>query len=63
MKTITVGNQEYELTDEKKRRIFSAIEETERLLNKELSYSEDLQKSEQIEFYRSHITKLLGYLA
>ena len=63
MTTVKISGIEYQLTDEKKRRIFQSIEETERLLEKELSYMEDLQNKDRIEFYRSHISKLCGWLA
>ena len=43
---------------EKTKRIDSALKETKRLLNKELSYSEDLQNKEEISFLRGHIDKL-----
>lgn len=50
------------MTTEKLRRINEAIIETEMLLEKELTYSEDLQDTKQVEFYHNHITKLQGML-
>jgi hypothetical protein len=46
------------LTTTHAQRVVSAISETNNLLNKELSYSADLQKADRIEWLKSHITKL-----
>ena len=62
MKTINISGQEYPLTPERIRRITSAMIETQDKLNKELRYSEDLQKPEMIAFYRSHLDKLSAML-
>jgi hypothetical protein len=42
------------------KRTQQAIEETQRLLDKALSYSVDFQKPEQIRYYRAHIAHLQG---
>jgi len=39
-------------------RIHSAIKETAGKLDKELTYSKDLQKPEMISFYRNHLVFL-----
>jgi len=46
------------LSDEQRLRAEDALKETRLALNKELSYSEDLQDKKMIEFYRSQILKL-----
>ena len=46
----------------KTNKITKAIIETERLLNKELSYSEDLQKQDRVDFYRNHLDMLSNML-
>lgn len=58
MKTITLGNKVVEFTPEYRRRTQDALNETYRLLEKELTYPEDLQHTDMIGFYRSHITRL-----
>ena len=64
MKTITLsGGLELELTDERKGRITQALIETQDKLDKELAYSEDLQKAETVAFYRSHIKRLAAMLS
>jgi hypothetical protein len=53
------GNNMRELSPETKIiRIAQALVETERLLNKELSYMPQNQKKDVIESYRLHIEKL-----
>ena len=51
------------LTPEYAKRTLAAKNETIALLNKELSYSQDLQKKDKIEFYNNHIAKLDNMLA
>lgn len=51
------------MTAEQVRRVNQAIVETERLLNKELTYREDLQDAKMVAFYRSHLVMLRGELA
>jgi hypothetical protein len=51
------------LTAEQTRRVEQSIVETQRALDKELSYRADLQDAKQVAFYRSHIAKLQGMLA
>lgn len=63
MKTYELNGMTFELTNEKTRRILDAISETQRLLDNELKYSEDLQKKDRIEFYRNHIAKLEAIIA
>lgn len=58
MKKIKVLGTEIELTETRRRRIVEAMKETQRKLDKELSYSEDLQKKDMIQFYQNHIAKL-----
>ena len=50
------------LTPERIKRVKSAIAETQGKLDKELRYSEDLQKPEMVAFYRQHLAKLNGWL-
>lgn len=45
-----------------RQRIESALTETRMLLAKELAYSVDLQKPDQVAFYNQHIAKLQNYL-
>ena len=47
---------------ENNKRVTKAIKETKRLLNKEMAYSEDLRKHDRVEFYRSHLVKLIGMI-
>jgi len=51
------------LSQEYKRRAVQALNETQDLLIKELSYSKDLQKKEAISFYESHILKLQNMIS
>ena len=51
------------LTPEYRKRTEAAKVETEKLLNKELSYPTDLQKLDKIVGYQNHIAKLNKYLA
>lgn len=51
------------LSDERKKRVRSAMEETQGKLDKELRHPEDLQNREQVEFYQQHISKLKAMLA
>ena len=46
------------LTSEQKRKTEEALEETQRLLAKELRYPADLQKQDYLKFLRGHIEKL-----
>ena len=52
-----------ELTPARTRRILEAKAETQRKLDKELGYSEDLQHAEIIAEYRQHIAHLEGMLS
>ena len=63
MKSITISGIEFEMTDERRKRVASALNETREKLSKELRYSEDLQHKDMVEFYRNHIAKLEAYLA
>lgn len=63
MKTITICGKEYELTSERTRRIVDAMIETQRKMDKEMAYSEDLRNHSTIAFYRTHIAKLEAMLA
>jgi len=51
-----------ELTPEYKRRVQQSINETQRLLDKELSYSKDLQLNDVIERYIFRLAKLNAML-
>ena len=48
--------------EERNRRIKQARAETQRKLDKELGYSEDLQHKDMVDFYRGHIAKLTEML-
>ena len=50
------------MTADKAFRIHQAINETTYLLNKELEYSVDLQKTDMVIFYRQHIANLTARL-
>jgi hypothetical protein len=50
------------MTDERKRRVIQAMKETQSVLDAELKYSEDLQKKDNIAFYKKHIKKLENML-
>ena len=51
------------LTNDQRRRVYEAIDETEKHLNRELSYSEQFQKKDMVNFYRNHLEKLNNMLA
>lgn len=51
------------LTQEQTKRVNNDLNETKILLNKELSYSSDLQNSNRIDQLKSHITKLNNMLS
>jgi hypothetical protein len=46
------------LTQDQSRRLVIAREETEKALNKELSYIPAHQKQDRIEFYKNHLKEL-----
>ncbi len=46
------------MTNEEYRRVYLAIDETKRLLMKEMRYAPDLRKPELLERYQRHIAKL-----
>ncbi len=46
------------MTEEHKRRIIQAINETDSLINMEMNISEDLRHHDQLAFYQSHKAKL-----
>lgn len=50
------------ITEAQKERVKVDLEDTKRLLAKELSYSKDLQKPETIDRYTKHIQKLEGII-
>lgn len=50
------------LTNELRKRVISAIAETEELLTNELRYSPEHQKQDRLAFYRKHLAKLHGML-
>jgi hypothetical protein len=62
MKIIVISGIEYELTDEKKRRINEAISETKRQIDREMAYSEEFRKHDEINRWQLHIEKLQDYL-
>lgn len=51
------------LTNEQTRRVQQSIAETQRALDKELGYREDLQDAKMVAFYRGHLATLRGMLA
>lgn len=61
--TINCMGMELELTDERKRRIASALIETQEKLEKEMRFPEDLRKQGMVDFYEKHIAKLVGMLS
>jgi hypothetical protein len=63
MKTITICGKEYELTSERTSRIVDAMIETQRKMDKEMAYPEDLRSYSTIVFYRTHIAKLEAMLS
>ena len=58
MKTIEISGIKYELTEEKIRRINEAIAETKRQIDREMAYSEEFRKHEEITRWQAHIAKL-----
>ena len=63
MKTIEISGIKYDLTEEKILRIKSAIAETKRQIDREMAYSEEFRKTEEIARWQAHIKKLEGMLA
>lgn len=57
-KTIEINGIQYELTEEKIRRINEAIAETKRQIDREMKYSEEFRKHENIARWQAHIKKL-----
>lgn len=62
-KYIVCQGVKMELTDERRKRIIEAQNETQRKLDRELSYSDDLQHKDMIAFYRDHIARLASMLS
>ncbi len=50
------------LTTEQRRRIIQAMQETQTLLAREMTYSPDLRKIDQVDFYNRHIANLTAML-
>jgi len=50
------------LSQEKQNRVNASIKETEKMLNKELSYQTHLQNNDRLNFLNGHIEKLKGML-
>ena len=63
MKTIQVYNMNLELTQERTRRIEEAIKETQHQIDREMKYSPDLRKNENIDRWQKHIEKLNSWLS
>ncbi len=51
------------MTNETRRRIEQALNETKQKLNKELAYREDLQHDDMVSFYMNHIASLESRLS
>ena len=51
-----------QMTQDQIRRTIQALDETNRLLDKEMRYSPEFRKMDQIAYYERHIAKLVGYL-
>lgn len=63
MNTITIGNMEIELTEERRRRICEAIAETQHQISREMKYSEEFRKHDNIKQWQQHIAKLEAMLS
>lgn len=63
MKTITIGSTQMELTPERRRRIVDAINDTQRQIDREMGYSEDLRKHGMIDGWKQHIANLQAMIA
>ena len=63
MKTIEISGIKYEMTEEKINRVKSAIAETKRQIDREMNYSPEFRKTEEISKWQSHIKKLEAMLA
>lgn len=61
-KTQTQEGENKMLSLEYKRRVIQAQIETQRKLDKELTYSLDLQKKDMVCFYEEHLVKLTAML-
>jgi ribosomal protein S13 len=57
-KVIEINGMKYELTEDKIRRINEAIAETQVHIDREMKYSEDFRKHENIARWQAHIAKL-----
>jgi hypothetical protein len=62
MKTINIGGMEMELTAERQRRIVDAIDETQRQIDREMGYSEEFRKTDNITRWQQHIVNLQNML-
>lgn len=62
-KHITIGGMKMQLTPERKRRIAEAIADTQRQIDREMGYSEDMRKQDLIDGWKRHIGNLQGMLA
>ena len=62
-KAIKINEMEYEITEEKVRRINEAIAETKRQIDREMAYSPEFRKTEEITRWQAHIEKLQGWLS
>ena len=51
---------ENKMTPEQLKKVQSSIAETESLISKELSYSDDLRHNDKIAFWKKHLKKLRG---
>lgn len=58
MKTITINKLVLEVTPEVQRRIISAINETQRNIDREMQYSEDLRDTVELSRLSAHVAYL-----
>ena len=62
MKTLDIGGIMMEMTPERIRGTEEAIVETQRQINREMSYREDLRKHDNIAQWEAHIVMLQNML-
>jgi hypothetical protein len=62
MKIINIGGIEMELTTDRQRRIVEAVNDTQRQIDREMGYSEEFRKYDNIARWKQHVANLQNML-
>ena len=62
VKIIRIGDMEIELTSERQRRVADALVETQRQIDREMKYNQDVRNHSEIARWAAHIVTLENML-